>query len=78
MPTAHPRISTVVERPLFEAIRKLAVRDDVSVSVKTRDLLLEALEVEEDAALDRLVEGRRTKSKRSYSLAEVKAHLRIR
>jgi len=77
MPTTHPRISTVVERPLYDAIQKLAARDDVSISVKTRDLLLEAMETAEDAALDRLVESRRATSKRSYTLAEVKRRLKI-
>lgn len=76
MPTVQPRISTVVERPLYEAIRRLADRDEVSVSEKTRALLIEALELVEDAALERLVERRRKASKRSHSLAEVRRRFR--
>lgn len=61
---------------MYEAIRRLAARDEVSVSEKARALLLEALELTEDAALERLVSQRRRGSKRSYSLTEVKRRLR--
>ena len=77
MPTVQPRISAVVERPLYEAIRRLAARDDVSLSEKARALLLEAMELTEDAALERIVNRRRKVSRRSYSPAEVKRRLRI-
>ncbi len=77
MPTTHPRVSAVVERPLYEAIRRLAVRDEVSISEKARDLLLEALELAEDAALEHLVNRRRKQSMRSYSLAEARRRLKL-
>lgn len=48
MPSVLPRISTVVEPPVFKALEKLAKRDGVSLSQKARDLLLEALELFED------------------------------
>jgi hypothetical protein len=77
VPTTQPRISTVVERPLYEAIKRLAARDSVSVSDKARSLLIEALELFEDAGLEGLVARRRKTSKRAYSLAEVKRRLKI-
>ena len=78
MPATHPRISTVVERPLYETIKRLADRDDVSVSDKARTLLIAALELMEDAGWEALVDKRRKTSKRSYSVAEVKQRLNIK
>ena len=75
MPTSQPRISAVVERPVYEAIRRLATRDEVSLSEKARALLLEALELTEDVALEALVNARRRSSRRSYSLPQVKRRL---
>ena len=72
MPTTQPRISTVVEKPLYEAIRRLARQDEVSISDKARSLLREALETAEDVALDTLVARRRPHSRRSFTLAEAK------
>lgn len=71
MPTVKPRISTVVEQPIFDAVKRLAARDRVSVSDRARTLLLEALELEEDMALDALVSARMKKPGRTYSHAEV-------
>ncbi len=51
MPTKNPRIHVVLEKPLYESIRRLAKKEDISLSLKIRDLVKEALEVEEDAAL---------------------------
>jgi hypothetical protein len=47
----HPRLNVVLERPLFDGLKRLAARDDVSLSLKARDLLREALEQHEDAGL---------------------------
>ena len=78
MPAPHPRLTTVVEPSLYEAIELLAHRERMSLSQKVRDLLLGALEIAEDTALDTLVEQRRKVSKKSYSLAETKHHFKIR
>ena len=58
MPTRNPRINVVLEEPLYAAIERLAKRDKVSLSLKVRDLVIEALEVEEDIALSILAEER--------------------
>ena len=77
MATTHPRVTAVVELGIYEAIERLAHQDRVSLSQKVRDLLIGALELSEDAALETLVEQRRKLSKRSYSLSETKRHFRI-
>jgi DNA uptake protein ComE-like DNA-binding protein len=58
MPTKHPRINAVVEEPIYEAIEKLAEKDGVSLSQKTRELLLDSLERIEDVKLAEVVESR--------------------
>ncbi len=78
MAVTHPRLTTVVEPALYDAIEMLAHRDRVSLSQKVRDLLLGALEFAEDAALDTLVEQRRKVSKRSYSLAEARHYFKTK
>lgn len=78
MPTTLPRISTVVELPIYEAVAMLAKKDGVSLSQKARDLLLEALELIEDAGLEAIVERRRKTPGKSIPLADVKRRLRIK
>lgn len=58
MPTRNPRINVVLEEPLYAAIERLAKRDKVSLSLKVRDLVKEALEVEEDIDLSIFAEER--------------------
>ena len=48
MLTANPRVSVVLEEPVYEGLRRWAKRDGVSLSLKIRDLLKDALEAEED------------------------------
>ena len=48
MPVKNPRINVVLEKPLYRTIEQLASRDGVSLSLKVRDLVKEALEIEED------------------------------
>jgi len=78
MPTTLPRISTVLDRPIYEAVAMLAKRDGVSLSQKARDLLLEALELIEDAGLEAKVERRRKNVRKSIPLAEVKRRFTIK
>ena len=48
MPVKNPRINVVLEKPLYHTIQQLANRDGISLSLKVRDLVKEALEIEED------------------------------
>jgi len=64
MPVKNPRINVVLEQPLYNTIERLAAREGVSLSLKVRDLVKEALEIEEDIALAAFAEKRdRTFSK---------------
>ena len=58
MPTKNPRINIVIDEPMRKAVERLASRDNVSLSLKARDLLRQALELEEDAALALLADER--------------------
>ena len=78
MPSTHPRINTVLEPPVYEAVKRLATQDGVSLSQKVRDLVREALELLEDAALEEIVKQRRKNQPRSIPHAEVKRRFRIR
>lgn len=68
MPVKSPRINVVLEKPLFHTIKLLAERDGVSLSLKVRDLVKEALETEEDIALSRFAEMREKTFRKSKSL----------
>ena len=48
MSTKNPRLNVVLEPPLYQAVRNLAEKDGVSLSLKARDLIQEALEYCED------------------------------
>ncbi|MBI4056029.1 MAG: hypothetical protein HY399_00575 [Elusimicrobia bacterium] len=75
MPTKNPRLQVVLEKPLYTALASLAKRERVSMSLKARDLIREALENLEDLALVSIVEKRAQKPGKLISLEEVEAHL---
>lgn len=58
MPTQNPRINIVLDKFLYQNVRLLAKKDNVSLSAKVRDLLKEALEIQEDIALAEFAEER--------------------
>ncbi len=68
MPTKNPRINVVLEKPLYESIRRLAKKEDVSLSLKIRDLVKKALEAEEDAVLAEFAQEREKTFRRSKGL----------
>ena len=68
MPVKNPRINVVLEKPLYNTIERLSRRDGVSLSLKVRDLVKEALEIEEDIALGRFAEARERTYVRSKAL----------
>ena len=68
MPTKNPRINVVLEKPLFNTVEALAERDGVSLSLKVRDLVKEALEIEEDIGLAQFAEAREKTFRRKKSL----------
>jgi hypothetical protein len=58
MPAQNPRINVVLNNLLYQDVRLLAEKDNVSLSAKVRDLLKEALEIQEDIALSAFAEKR--------------------
>src|SRR5256885_11827622 len=58
MPAKNPRVNVVLERPLYDALGRLARREGSSLSTKARDLLRDALETYEDLALAKVAEER--------------------
>ena len=68
MPAKNPRLNVVLERPLYEALERLAHRDGTSLSLKARDLLREALESYEDLALAEMADERERTFDRTCAL----------
>jgi len=54
MPTKKPRINIVLEKKSYDVIKRIAKKEGVSLSLKARDLLNEALEIYEDTILDEI------------------------
>ncbi len=69
MPAKNPRVNVVLERPLYEALRRLARRDGTSLSLKARDLLRDTLETYEDLVLEQIAEERERTFDRSRALS---------
>ena len=68
MPAKNPRVNVVLEKPLYTTVERLAKRDGVSLSLKLRDLVKEALEIEEDVALGQFAASREKTFARKKSL----------
>jgi hypothetical protein len=69
MPAQNPRINVVLNNLLYQDVRLLAEKDNVSLSAKVRDLLKEALEIQEDIALSGFAEKREKSWKDSKALS---------
>jgi hypothetical protein len=78
MPAKNPRINVVLEAPLFDAVSRLAKREKVSLSLKVRDLVREAIELYEDQYLSEFAKAREKSFGRSKRLSheQVWRHLR--
>ena len=58
MPTKNPRINVALEKPIYSLIENIAKGRGLSMSMVTRNLIREALEIHEDAALSKFAEER--------------------
>ena len=65
MPAKNPRVNVVLEKPLYDSVRRLAAKEAISLSLKIRDLIKEALEAQEDAAWAKFAEERGKTFRRS-------------
>ncbi len=68
MPAKNPRINVVLDKSLFQTVELMAKREGVSLSMKARDLLKDALETHEDVMLTEYAEWREASFKRSEAL----------
>ena len=68
MPTKKPRVTVFLDRPLYEALGRLARRERTTLSKKARDLLNDALETYEDLALEEIAVKRERTLVRSARL----------
>jgi len=73
VPAKNPRVNVVLEKPLYEGLRRWARRDGVSLSLKVRDLVKDALVTEEDRALARFAEERERSFDRKRALTHDQA-----
>jgi len=73
MPTKNPRINVALEKPIYSLIEKIAKETGISMSMVTRDLVREALEIHEDAVLAEFAESRESTvdSRKTLTHAEV-------
>jgi U3 small nucleolar RNA-associated protein 14 len=73
MPTKNPRINVALEKPIYSMIEKIAKEKGISMSMVTRDLVREALEIHEDAVLAEFAEEREASvdSRETLTHAEV-------
>lgn len=58
MPTKNPRINVVLDTVMYQNIQYLAAKEGVSLSNKVRDLIKDALEIQEDIYLASFAEER--------------------
>lgn len=75
MATKNPRLQVVLEKPLYDAVARLAAEDGVSMSLKARDLIREAIERLEDVTLGLIVEDRATKPAKLLTFREMERRL---
>jgi class 3 adenylate cyclase len=68
MAAKNPRLITVLEPPLYDRLKRAARAEGVSLSSKARDLLRQAIELEEDAHWVREGERRLRSFRRSKAL----------
>ena len=68
MPTKNPRVNVILEKPLYDRVRKLAGKEQISLSLKIWDLVREVLEAQEDEELEKFAEKRAQTSQRDQAL----------
>jgi len=69
VPAKNPRVNVVLERPLYDALGRLARREGASLSTKARDLLRDAIETHEDLGLAKIAEQRARTLNRTAGLS---------
>jgi hypothetical protein len=70
MAAKNPRVITVLERSLYEHLRRAAKSEGISISAKARDMLRHAAELDEDAYWARAGEQRLRSFKKKSALSD--------
>ena len=78
MPTNQPRIAMLLEQPIYNAVKSLAKRDNVSLSQKSRDLIIKSLDLFEDSTLEKISNERKKNKDKSISHDEIKNLLNLK
>ncbi len=68
MATKRSSVTVSLEGPLYRTVERLAKREGLSLSLKARDLIKEALQIEEDVALGVWAEDREKTFQKSSAL----------
>ena len=68
MPAKNPRINVVLDETMYKNVQYLAETDGVSLSTKVRDVIREALEIQEDIYLAAFAESRENTWDKSTTL----------
>jgi hypothetical protein len=68
MPTKNARVNVVMEKPLYSAVSEIAEERGLSMSMAVRDLIKEAIELQEDQALARFAETREASLRKKKTL----------
>jgi hypothetical protein len=58
-----------LEKPLYDSVRRLAAREEISLSLKIRDLVKDALDAQEDVVLADVAGAREKTFRRSRGLS---------
>ena len=69
MPTKNPRINVAVDKSLYSIIETLAKEKGISMSMVTRELIKEGLEINEDIVLASFAEEREKTFDKDKSLS---------
>ena len=70
MPTQNPRINVVLDADLYHTLIKIAKKAGVSISMLSRDLIKDALEVREDVYWQEIAKKR----EKSFSTKKALSH----
>jgi hypothetical protein len=69
MPTKNARVNVAMEKPLYSAVNEIAKARGISMSMTVRDLIREAIELQEDQALAGFAENREESLKERKNLS---------
>lgn len=71
MPTTKTRINLSVPEDINKALHQLSKKENTPIATKALELLKQALELEEDIALEHIADQREKKSSKQLSHDEV-------